>query len=549
MALCTIGASLSTAEDPKHWICAIDLLTESKLIELTEMDESLFECLKLSLDSLTEIRRACFLLCSLWPEGENIPREKLVEWWIGLGLLDADNPIEWGHCIIDSLVEASLLSIGDTGLHTSSSSHVKMHPMMRNMALWLVNDRGDKTVWLPHSVCRSKMPAGKWSMAEKAWVLLADSERWPFEDIFSKLTMLVTRDVFKLHPIHSFTAITFLDLEGTRREKFPMEICNLLKLQYLNLSRTNINALPLELKCLSELKYLHVRNTGALEIISKGLISQLKKLEVLDLFCSGCNIDRSQYLVSLMEELTSKTMNVTTLGISVQSRSDVTEVGQINRVILRALCMYCFQDDNHPEKIDLQLLSKLSSLRELAIVKNSLSKELVAEGDPTYNEHGLLPHVEFLQLRCLLNLEKVRWTNAGRRIRVVNIYNCPRLRHISWVQHLWSLEELTIAYCPVLQQLVNNEELCVAGNQKATGFHQLKRLYLEELPRLSSISERSFPFEELSYVSVANCNKLKAIRVEKRTSKVKILVDCSDSWWTALGQNGGIMNHHFVRRS
>jgi len=144
------------------------------------------------------------------------------------------------------------------------------------------------------------------------------------------------------------------------------------RLQYLNLSASEFDGLHEDLAKLSDLKYLHIRGIGALQTIPKDLISQLKRLQLLDLFCSGTTSHKVQYLTSLLEELESKTMNLLYFGITVHTRADIEQLELLSRVCTQALCMDQFEDERHLNKIDLGLLSGLENMRELAITKSSV---------------------------------------------------------------------------------------------------------------------------------------------------------------------------------
>ncbi|KAL6853384.1 hypothetical protein ACP4OV_019413 [Aristida adscensionis] len=543
-ALCIIGRAMSTKESVKEWISAIDLLETSKIYKMMNNDDDLFARLKLSYDNMPNDRKECFLVCSLWPGDENIPMEKLVEWWIGLGLLDVSKPIDTGYSIIYDLVRQSMLEKGDTNLYSAEKTYVKMHEVIRKMALHIVNGPQDQDRWLPLSFCRSTLSKEKWCIVEKAWISSEDSSSWsknPTSFSFPQLRMLVSRHPFSFEVMPHFEAITFLDMRGTKIDEFPLDICRLINLQYLNLSATRINGLPLKLQYLSNLKFLCVRDTAALQTIPKGVISQLKKLQGLDLFCSGINFHMVQYLSLLLEDLASVTANLLMLGITVHSRVDITELGKFNHVCTQALCMQHFVDGSHPDSINLQLLSYLDSLRELTIMDSSETLELVAEGNPNCNKYGLLPKLEFFELRNLLKLQNMTWKNAGLSIRVVVIYNCAELKQATWLHHLQSLEELTIAYCAAMEQVIGNVE---EANHMA--FSNLKKLYLEQLPELSIVSAQAFPFRELSYAFASRCEKLKIAQVEKGSNQHQIMVDCDQDWWASSVQNEGINNPLFV---
>ena len=66
--------------------------------------------------------------------------------------------------------------------------------------------------------------------------------------------------------------------------EIPLEICNLVSLQYLDLSQTNIRLLPIELKNLQNLKCLNLNFTPILNVISRHLISSFSLLRVLRMY-------------------------------------------------------------------------------------------------------------------------------------------------------------------------------------------------------------------------------------------------------------------------
>ncbi|KAJ4791114.1 Disease resistance protein (CC-NBS-LRR class) family [Rhynchospora pubera] len=141
LALITIGRSMYGKRDPREWEDAIDLLKRSRLneIETTPEEEKIYYKLKFSFDSLESAElQNCFLACSLWPEDFPIYKIKLIECWMGLGLLcafDAQNIYNPGYTLIGKLLSACLLE-------EEGSDFVKMHDVMRDMALWLVHTVG-----------------------------------------------------------------------------------------------------------------------------------------------------------------------------------------------------------------------------------------------------------------------------------------------------------------------------------------------------------------------------------------------------------------------
>ncbi|XBI22700.1 hypothetical protein VPH35_063692 [Triticum aestivum] len=161
------------------------------------------------------------------------------------------------------------------------------------------------------------------------------------------------------------------------------------------------------------------------------------------------------------------------------------------------------------------LLSVLTKLRELSIIASSHSKVLVAEGGSSY-EDWLLPYLEIFELNNMFKLEKVTRKNAGMDIRVVSIYKCDKLKDV--------LEQLTIAQCQEMERLIENGESLYAP----IIFPRLKRLKLEELPKLSTTYKKAWDFEELSYIYVAQCSEMK--NIQNQTVDCKGLQDGGIVW-------------------
>ena len=96
----------------------------------------MFSILDFSYDSLfNDTIKSCFLYCSMFPSDYEILEEKLIELWIGEGLLIAYYGIQRAQNqefdIIESLKVACLLE------SVKSEKHVKMHVMIHNMTFWL----------------------------------------------------------------------------------------------------------------------------------------------------------------------------------------------------------------------------------------------------------------------------------------------------------------------------------------------------------------------------------------------------------------------------
>ncbi|CAK9153514.1 unnamed protein product [Ilex paraguariensis] len=122
-------------QTPKAWKHAIKVV-KSYAVRFPSMETKVFHPLHLSYDSLpSDTVRSCFLYCFLYPEDSFIPIEDLINKWIGEGFLNEwddneDGAENQGYDIIDTLLQACLLE-------KVSSDTVKMHDVIREMALWI----------------------------------------------------------------------------------------------------------------------------------------------------------------------------------------------------------------------------------------------------------------------------------------------------------------------------------------------------------------------------------------------------------------------------
>ncbi|KAJ4718338.1 Disease resistance protein [Melia azedarach] len=131
LALITVGRAMACKNTPEEWNDAIEVLKRSAS-QFPGMDE-VYPRLKFSYDRLLSDRiRSCFLYCSLYPEDYKICKKDLIDCWIGEGLdeCDRNRARNRGYTIVGDLIRACLLEEED-------DDSVKMHDVIRDMALWI----------------------------------------------------------------------------------------------------------------------------------------------------------------------------------------------------------------------------------------------------------------------------------------------------------------------------------------------------------------------------------------------------------------------------
>ncbi|KAL6333967.1 hypothetical protein AAG906_000018 [Vitis piasezkii] len=186
LALITIGRAMASMNGPLAWEQAIQELRKFPA-EIIGMEDDLFYCLKFSYDSLRdEVLKSCFIYCSMvLDEFEDIYEAR-----------------DRGHKVIGNLKHACLLESGE------SEKRVKMHDVIRDMALWLACECG---------------------VEKKSFY---------------------------------FGLVRYSSID-----RVIWGIDKLVTLQYLNLSRTNISELPIEMKNLKELRCL-LMDFSSLQLLS-----------------------------------------------------------------------------------------------------------------------------------------------------------------------------------------------------------------------------------------------------------------------------------------
>ncbi|KAJ3684197.1 hypothetical protein LUZ61_013361 [Rhynchospora tenuis] len=165
LALITVGRAMYDKADCNEWEKAVELLKEARLddVEFSQANQSVFHTLRFSYDSLkNDTLKQCFLHCALWPEDHPIQKNDLIELWMGLGLIDEPNiqaAYNVGYNYIRTLQAICLLEIHDD-YTIDGDGTLKMHDVIRDMALWIANSQGaDLKSW--------NVQAGTYKKAQK----------------------------------------------------------------------------------------------------------------------------------------------------------------------------------------------------------------------------------------------------------------------------------------------------------------------------------------------------------------------------------------------
>ncbi|KAJ1685499.1 hypothetical protein LUZ63_016889 [Rhynchospora breviuscula] len=354
LALITIGRAMHDKMDPREWEHAVKLLKLARFndLEFSGSNQSVFHTLKFSYDNLkNDTLRQCFLHCSLWPEDHEIRRDELIELWMGVGLIDEpkiQEAYDTGHMYIRRLQAVCLLENGDGVCDT-----IKMHDVIRDMALWITNNQGEDTnKWIVSAGIEKRQQEYEIEVSRDTEKLsiVKNYARKKFISITGssgKLsTLLLNKNRIKdtkTLRLELFSTLTFLDLSWTYLEAFPVEICKLIHLQHLNLSWNPFllkSLLPEELGSLTNLKYLLLCGTKC--TFPNKVISKLKALRMLDLRHNSMDESFHYYNYLVLQEDLQGLPNFEALGFSIINSGtlDFNEFSQKVSVPIRWLEVY-----------------------------------------------------------------------------------------------------------------------------------------------------------------------------------------------------------------
>ncbi|KAL1118201.1 hypothetical protein V6Z11_D01G017600 [Gossypium hirsutum] len=408
--------------------------------------KEMYPKLKFSYDSLTSERvKSCFLYCSFLPEDHPIQRDELIHCWIGEGFMDEHTDLSTarnqGRFIIGSLIDACLLE------KVRFSDRVRMHDVVRDMALWILKE-------------------------------LPEAEKW--EEITGM--SLMDNQIENLTEILECPNLQTLFLSNNDLKVIMDDFFNSMPmLRVLDLPDNTNLKLPVELKALEKLKYLNLEWTRDLEMIPQQLISSFSKLRVLKMMRCG-------YGCSLLLEL--KNLNVLTLTF--RSASEVEKASRFNKLFSCAIehvSLLHFRDSRPLNILALVNLQNLYSIKctNCMDLKEVKIESNIVEGARYFHSLwyvGLTyckqmrdvswvifaPHLEKLLIRGFHSFKEIiseekldevtdskANTNLFSRLEELDLCRLPKMKTISYhALPFPQLKKISIVKCPMLKKLPLN---------------------------------------------------------------------------------------------
>ncbi|KAF2616839.1 hypothetical protein F2Q68_00040687 [Brassica cretica] len=466
LALNVIGETMACKRTVHEWCHAVDVLTSSAT-EFSGMEDEILPVLKYSYDNLSgEMVRSCFLYCSLFPEDYHIDKERLVEYWIGEGFVSEkesrERTLNQGYEIVGTLVRACLLME-----ERKDKSYVKMHDVVREMALWISSDFGnqkERCVVRAGVGLREVPKLKEWATVRKMSLMNNGIEEiFDSHECGELTTLFLQKNAFVKISGEFFRCmphLAVLDLsENHSLEELPEEISELGSLRYLDVSYTCVNQLPVGLWELKKLIHLNLEHMSRLGSILG--ISSLWNLRTLGL--RGLVLDMR--LVNELELL--EHLQVVTIDIS--SASVVKPLLWSHRLSI-----------------------KRCGMREIEIEKTTSSSS------SSWNKIHTAPYFS--------NLSKVFITK------------CHGLKDLTWLLFAPNLAFLQVSFSRQLEDIINQEKAASVENAATiVPFRRLETLHLSALRGLERIYWNALPFPCLKVIHVEKCWKLRKLPLDSNS--------------------------------
>ena len=253
----------------------------------------MFSVLAFSYESLPDEATNLVSCIALYFQRIMIYSSNLIQLWIEEGFVDEyDNiqeAINQGREIIERLKSACLLQEGRSPMIIGTEC-LKMHDVIRDMALWLACEKGKKknkfVVKDGVGLIRAQ-EVQKWKDAQKIslWNNTTVEElKKPPHFPSTETTLMQRMESFPQGFFTNMLIIRVLDIsENEKLVELPVEIGDLITLQYLNLSWTGIKYLPTELKNLKFLRCLRLDGMFSLEPLPSQMVSSLSSLQLFSM--------------------------------------------------------------------------------------------------------------------------------------------------------------------------------------------------------------------------------------------------------------------------
>ncbi|XP_028790392.1 disease resistance protein At4g27190-like [Neltuma alba] len=553
IAIVTMGRALR-GKGIVEWKSALWRLQQALPLDIDdESSRDPYACLKLSYDYLpTSLAKQLFLLCSMFPEDHQIHREDLIRF--AKGTLKFEGNIVYAVedarreilVSINSLLDSCLL------MHTNEPARVKMHDLVRDVALWIAREQHQAI--LVDSDAVFKMLAENGSLKETKVISL-----WNLRGNFLQSNQLhcPTLEVLLLHPegfiedLGGIEALKILGLVissfqwgrlGWKRSPFQLMQNQWSMLQSIVSSLINLHTLCIrgialgDISFLGQLKGLEILDLRGSQFDELPIrIVDMKKLKLLDVF--RCEIERSPLEVigrcEQLEELyfwNKKFVIPENFSLSRLKRYVIYDTTSLN--------ISSYEDPPLVEYFDAHCIEELRALciqGFKASVSNSSMKDLILGANCLWLENcrwdlnDINSEIKHLAISCCVEKRFIADSLSTNNLQTGQVFShliSLRLRQMNSLDRVFQDSSITCSL-PMLQELFL--ERCpelgtsIFTHATVTSLPKLRKLEIEDCSKLKWLFSYSLASQcpSLEELQIQYCYKL-----ERLTDEEDVHGDC-----------------------
>ncbi|KAI4308646.1 hypothetical protein L6164_031702 [Bauhinia variegata] len=543
VAIAAVAGSLK-GKELVDWKYTRDKLRVSEPVDIEPGLPNPYKCLQVSYDNLVKAEfKLLFLLCSVFPEDEEIPEEWLARFAMGLGLFGKIHSNERTRnqvsVAINKLVGSCLLLNGD------ERNTIKMHDLVHDIALQIA--KTENKIIMGKKISKKELEENSILIDHQVRYLFLDMDEFPEQLNYPNLECLLihTNSEYQVRePYNYFNGmkeLKVLCLHGNH--KCPIVLLSnsfesLTNLRYFWLDEWELSDMSF-VGSLTTIEALTLNDCSFHELPDS--IINLKNLRLMDLV--DCKIESNPYGVlqrcAQLEELCfidneypeweEKGENRVEFPVdALIRRAEVLSLGGIHRGCASIIPAFV-------QKIG-------EGMNELAkfIVHNSDELECVVDMTNSFYQDGAvfsnLTHLKISELEKLESLFLGQpHHHIFQKLEELHISECNQLKHLIANEPreivsdgLLRLEELEIKGCSQLKYLFTLDDLEFRQQDQTIPkngiFCNLTKLVFDGLDCLETLFVGTLHLgglEKLEEISIRRCNHLKhliANDVEKITS-------------------------------
>ncbi|KAI9124832.1 hypothetical protein K1719_004159 [Acacia pycnantha] len=561
MGKCLKGKGLDEANVVLH------RLRHAKPVDVDKGGSDAFTCLKLSYDYLRiEEAKLLFLMCAMFPEDHEIIIEDLFRYGVGLGLCEDADSFEIARSqiiyAINVLIDSSLLMYS---LNSWNEKCVKMHDMVRDVALWiaskeqgtiLVDCAKELNELLGDETTKDCYAISSWNQkneslqfpsqldAPKLELLLLNSSKpldlsnASFEGVKGLKVVALDRFFYStkaaLQPLQSIQRLS--NLRTLRLRGWDLGdisfVVSLKRLEILDLKYSKFKKLPNGIEKLNRLKLLDLSRCIGEECFCReiGRCSQLEELytsRVLQpsgyTICYECSVGVSalpklkrytceigKCIETMVWKKVSRELSFGELNISISS-------AMIKDLAQRAIAIQFYKLQGGWKRFSPDVIQAVGGMNELTKLCLRGCSEIECFTDQTISHENIvvLRLVELVLKRMDNLIQLCRGPpnlSLFLNLESLHIESCPQLVNMFPANcNLGNLKFLTIVNCPLLTSLfpVSVSRTLLLLEQLAIGVcHGLKHI-IEGEDGVDIWEDMIFPKWEI--LSVCVCDRLEFI--------------------------------------